>query len=136
MQVPPLDDLPLYTSKAESGVTLSDAVRKKLIGSPGFGLINQLLEKARPFAQDMKLLKPSLTRDFYQYVHFKVSFTLAVIAFIVSTVLHLFSCMFITGSMLEIEFSQNHQQEEMPPVRFFKFLGNVPRTFHKNFQTL
>ena len=36
----------------------------------------------------MKLLKPSLTREFNQYVPFKVSFTLTVTVFIVSTVLH------------------------------------------------
>ena len=88
MQVPLLDDLPLYTSKAEAGVTLLK-VRKKLIGSPRVRQVNQLVELARPFAQDMKLLKPSLTREFNQYVPFKVSFTLTVIVFIVSTVLHL-----------------------------------------------
>ena len=37
----------------------------------------------------MKLLKPSLTRKFNQYVPFKVSFTLTVTVFIISTVLHL-----------------------------------------------
>ena len=89
MQVPPLDDLPLYTSKSEAGVTLLKAVRKKLISSPRVRQVNQLVEIARPFAQDMKLLKPSLTREFNQYVAFKVSFTLVVIVFIVSTVLHL-----------------------------------------------
>ena len=89
MQVPPLNDLPLYTSKAEAGVTLLKAVRKKLISSPRVRQFNQLVEIARPFAQDMKLPKPSLTREFNQYVHFKVYFTLTVIVFIVSTVLHL-----------------------------------------------
>ena len=89
MQVPPLDDLPLYTSKAEAGVTLLKAVRKKLISSPRVRQVNQLVEIARPFAQDMKLLKTSLTREFNQYVHFKVSFTFKVFVFIVSTVLHL-----------------------------------------------
>ena len=89
MPVPSLDDLPLYTSKAEAGVTLSKSVRKKLISSPRVRQINQLVEIARPFAQDMKLLKPSLTREFNQYVPFKVSLTLTVTVFIISTVLHL-----------------------------------------------
>ena len=89
MEVPPLDDLPLYTSQAEAGVTLLKVVRKKLISSPRVRQVNQLVEIARPFAQDMKLSKPSLTREFNQYVPFKVSFTLTVIVFIVSTVLHL-----------------------------------------------
>ena len=48
-----------------------------------------MLQIARPFAQDLKLLKPSLTREFNQYVPFKVSFTLTGIVFVVSTVLHL-----------------------------------------------
>ena len=65
------------------------AVRKKLISSPRIRQVNQLVELARPFAQDMKLLKPSLTREFNQYVPFKVPFILTVIVSIVSTVLHL-----------------------------------------------
>ena len=89
MQVPPLEDLPSYTSKAEAGDTLLKAVRKKLIISPRVRQVNQLVEIARPFAQDMKLLKPSLTREFKQYVPFKVSFTFTVTVFIVSTLLHL-----------------------------------------------
>ena len=61
MKVPPLNDLPLFTSKAEAGVALLKAVRKKFISSPRVRQVNQLVEIARSFAQDMKLLKPSLT---------------------------------------------------------------------------
>ena len=89
MEVPPLDDLPLYTSKAEAGVTLLKAVRKQLISSPKVRQVNQLVEIARPFAENMKLLKPSLTREFNQYVPFKISLTLTVTVFIISTVLHI-----------------------------------------------
>ena len=114
-QVPPLDDLPLYTSKAEAGVTLLKAVRKKLISSPRVRQVNQLVEIARPFAQDMSLLKPSLTRGSNQYVPFKVSFTLTITVFIVSTVLHLvlFSCMFITLSILKIVSFRKRQPRRM-----------------------
>ena len=70
-------------------MTLLKAVRKKLISSPRVRQVNQLVEIAHPFAQDMKLLKPSLTREFNQYVPFKVSFTLTVIVFIDSTALPL-----------------------------------------------
>ena len=69
-------------------MTLLNAVRKKLISSPRVRQVNQLVEIARPVAQDMKLLKPSLTREFNQYVTFKVSFTLTV-TIVISTVLHL-----------------------------------------------
>ena len=78
MQVPPLDELPLYTSKAISGVTLGKAVRKNLRSSVTVRQVNQLVEINRPFAQDMKLLKPSLTREFNQYVPFKMSCNLTV----------------------------------------------------------
>ena len=89
MQVPTLDDLPLYISKSEAGVTLLKAVRTKVSSSPGVRQVSQLLEIARPFAQDMNLLKPFLTREFNQYVPFRVSFTLTVVFFIVVTVLRL-----------------------------------------------
>ena len=58
------------------------------MSNPRVRQVNQLVEIARPFAQNMKLWKPSLTRELNQYVPFKVSFTLTVIVFIVSTVLH------------------------------------------------
>ena len=37
----------------------------------------------------MRLMKPALTREFNQYVPFKISFGLSLIVFLVSTVLHL-----------------------------------------------
>ena len=89
MQVLALDDPPLDTSKAGVGVTLLKAVRNKLVSSPRVRQVNQLLEIARPLAQDKKPLKPSLTQEFNQYVHFKVPFIMTVIVFIVSTVRHL-----------------------------------------------
>ena len=87
--VPSLEDLPLYDSNAEAGVKLSKQVRKELVHSPRIREVNQLVAIARPLASDMKLLKPSLTRECNQHVPFKVSFTLTCIVFVVSTVLHL-----------------------------------------------
>ena len=89
MQVHPLDDLLLYTSRAEARVTLLKAVQTKLLNSPKVRQVNQLVEIACPLTQDKKLLKPSLTREFIQYVLFKVPFTLTVIVFIGPTALHL-----------------------------------------------
>ena len=81
MEVPPLEDLPLYDSKVEAGVKLLKQVRKELVHSPRIREVNQLVDIARPIASDMKLLKPSLTHEFNQYVPFKVSSTC--IAFVV-----------------------------------------------------
>ena len=89
MQVLPLEKLPLYDSKAEAGVKLLKQVREELVHSPRIREVNQLVEIARPPPSDMELLKPSLTREFSQYVPLKVSFTLIIIVFVVSTLLHL-----------------------------------------------
>ena len=89
MQVHPLDDLPLYTSKAEAGATLLKAVPKKLINNPRVYQVNRLVEMTRPFEQNMKILKSSFTRESYQYVCFQVYLTLTVINFLVSTMLGL-----------------------------------------------
>ena len=94
MQVPRLDDLPLFTSKAEAGVTFLIAVRKKLVRSPRVCQVNQFVEIARPLAQDMKLLKSSMNPEFNQPVLFKMSYTLKVLVFSVSTVVHLFFMFF------------------------------------------
>ena len=89
MEIPPLEDLPLSTSNAEAEVKLLREVRKELSKSPRVREVNQLIEIARPFASDMNLLKPALTREFNQYVPFGISFALTATVFIVSTVLHL-----------------------------------------------
>ena len=89
MEVPPLEDLPLFTSNAEAGVNLLKEVRKELIKSSRVREVNQLVEIARPVASDMRLMKPALTREFNQYVPFKISFGLSLIVFVVSTILHL-----------------------------------------------
>ena len=88
MQVPALEGLPLYDSLAEAGVKLLKEVTKKLLHSSRIRKVNQLVELARLFASDMQLLKP-LTKGFSQCVPFKLSFTLTVIVFVVSTVLHM-----------------------------------------------
>ena len=121
MRVPPLDDLPLYTSKADAGVTLLKAVRKKLISSPRVRQVNQLVEIARPFAQDMNFLKPSSTREFNQYVPFKVSFTLTVIVFIVSTALHLaFMSVYHEYNLADRIFPKSFTKHNVKPVLMVK----------------
>ena len=134
LQVPPLDDLPLYTSKAEAGVTLLKAVPKKLLSSPRVRQVNQLVEIARPFAQDMKLLKPALTREFNHYVPFKVSFTLTVIVFIVSSVLHLALMYVHHWFNLRVRIFPKPSIRKLLSDRCFNFRRNIHQTFLKNFQ--
>ena len=68
MEVPSLQDLPLYDSKAEAGVNLLKHRRKEPAHSPRVREVNQLVDIARPLASDMKPLKPSLTHEHSQYV--------------------------------------------------------------------
>ena len=77
MQVPSSDELPPYDSKAEAGVKLSKEVQKELLRSPRVRESNQLVDIARPFASDLKLLKPSLTCDFNQYVLLEFSLNMS-----------------------------------------------------------
>ena len=77
MQVAPIDELPLHDSQAE--VKFLNEVRKHSLHTPRAREVNQLVEISRPFASDMKLLKPSLLKDFNQGVPFEISFTLTVI---------------------------------------------------------
>ena len=48
-----------------------------------------MIDIARPYASEMKLLKPALTKEFNHYVPFRISFMLTLTVFIVSTALHL-----------------------------------------------
>ena len=56
-------------------------VCKELVHSPRVREVNRLVDIARPLASDIKLLKPSLTREFKHYFPFKVSFTLTIVVF-------------------------------------------------------
>ena len=89
MEVPPLDDFPLFNSRTEAGVKLLKQVKTELARGPKPREVKHLKEIARPFASNMKLLKPSLVKEFNQYVPFKVSFILTLTVFVFSTALHL-----------------------------------------------
>ena len=52
LQVPPLEESPLYCSKAEAGVMLLKEIRKELLYSPRAREVIQLGDIARPFASD------------------------------------------------------------------------------------
>ena len=51
MEILPLEDLPLFTTKTEAGANFLGTVRKVLISSPPVRQVNQLVDIARPFAK-------------------------------------------------------------------------------------
>ena len=59
---PPWAKLHINTLKAEAYFTILNSVRKNLMSSQKIRQNNQSVEIARLFEQDMKLLKPSLSR--------------------------------------------------------------------------
>ena len=89
MEVPPSEELLSCTSKAEEGVKLAKEVKLQLTKGPKNREVKHMIDIARPYASEMKLLKPALTKEFNQYVPFRVSFMLTITVFIVSTALHL-----------------------------------------------
>ena len=90
MQVPFLDELPLHDSEADAGVRLLKEVRKELLLCPRV-VRSTTCSYNTFFSSVMKLLKPSLTREFNQYVPFEIGFIVTVIVLVVSKVLHLLS---------------------------------------------
>ena len=89
MEVPPLQELPFYTSKADAEVKLLMEVKLQLAKGPKNREVKHMIDSARPYATEMKLLKPALAKKFNQYVPFRVSFMLTTTVFLVSTALHL-----------------------------------------------
>ena len=88
MQVPPLDESPLYDSKAEGRVKLLEEFRKELFHGPRVRKFNRLGDIARPFASDMKLWNlGSLANSINMPPSKSHSFWLR--RFLVSTVLHM-----------------------------------------------
>ena len=84
-----MEKLPFYTSKAEVVVKLMKEVNLQLAKGPKNREGKHLIDIARPYASEIKLLKPALTKEFNQYVSFRVSFMLTITVFIESTALHL-----------------------------------------------
>ena len=83
-QVVSLDRIPLYDWMGEAGVKLLE-VRKELFNFPRVPAFNQLMELARLFAFQVKIVKPSLIPELNKCVPFEVA-----VNFTVSTVHHLF----------------------------------------------
>ena len=134
----PLDNLPLKTSKAEAKQTLAKAVRKKLISSPRFRQVTQWVKQARHFAEDMKPIKPSMSHDFNQHVRSKVSSTLIVVVFILSTKPHsvsLSAChqFNLRGRNFQKSSKKNNktQPELKSPIKRSKeVFGKLPKRLH------
>ena len=64
-------------------------VKLQLTKGPKKREFKLFIDIAIPYASEMKLLKPTLTKEFNQYVPLRISFMRTTTLFIVSTALHL-----------------------------------------------
>ena len=62
-------------------------VKLQLAEGPTIREVKRLIDIERPYAYEMKLLRPAHTKEYNQYVPFRISFMLTITVFIVSTAL-------------------------------------------------
>ena len=62
-ELPEIDDMPYYSTKAGAGIAMLKEVRETLLDSPKVRDPKKLLEIARPITTKMTQLRPSLSRD-------------------------------------------------------------------------
>ena len=88
-ELPEIDDMPYYSTKAEAGVALLKEVRERLLESPKMRDPKKLLDIARPITSKMTQLRPSLSKEFESHLSIKHSLIMSLISFAGSMLLHI-----------------------------------------------
>ena len=87
-ELPEIDDMPYYSTKAEAGIAMLKEVRETLLDSPKMRDPKKLLEIARPITTKMTQLRPSLSREFDSHLSIRHSLVMSLISFAGSMFLH------------------------------------------------
>ena len=87
-ELPEIDDMPYYSTKAEAGIAMLKEVRETLLDSPKMRDPKKLLEIARPITTKMTQLRPSLSREFDSHLSIRHSLVMRLISFAGSMLLH------------------------------------------------
>ena len=87
-ELPEIDDMPYYSTKAEAGIAMLKEVRETLLDSPKMRDPKKLLEIARPIMTKMTQLRPSLSREFDSHLSIRHSLVMRLISFAGSMLLH------------------------------------------------
>ena len=87
-ELPEIDDMPYYSTKAEAGIVMLKEVRETLLDSPKMRDPKKLLEIARPITAKMTQLRPSLSREFDSHLSIGHSLVMSLISFAGSMLLH------------------------------------------------
>ena len=68
-ELPEIDDMPYYSTKANARIAMLKEVRELLLDSPKMRDPKKLLEIARPITTKMTQLRPSLSREFDSHLY-------------------------------------------------------------------
>ena len=87
-ELPEIDDMPYYSTKAEAGIAMLKEVGETLLDSPKMREPKKLLEIARPLGTKMTQLRPSLSREFDSHLSVRHCLVMSLISFAGSMLLH------------------------------------------------
>ena len=87
-ELPEIDDMPYYSTKAEAGIAMLKEARELLLDSPKMRDPKKLLEIARPITTKMTQLRPLLSREFDSHLSIRHSLIMSLISIAGSKLLH------------------------------------------------
>ena len=87
--IPTVDQLPHYNTRVEANIQLLSSLKLELQSQPDNSYRSDLNYIAQPIAQKLTALKPSLEKQFNNYLSWKSHLAIGLVVFFVSTALHL-----------------------------------------------
>ena len=87
-ELPEIDDMPYYSTKAEAGIAMLKEVRGTLLDSPKMRDPKKILKKARPFTAKLTQLRPPLSSEFDSHLSIRHSLVMSLVSFAGSMLLH------------------------------------------------
>ena len=87
-EIPNVDELPYFDSKAAAGVELMHTLKEKLKYHPPISDVDSLRKIAKPIALEMTQLKIPMKRELDSYLTLKLSLKLSIMGFIGTNIIH------------------------------------------------
>ena len=87
--LPTVEELPYYNTKVEANMKLLKSLKLELQAQPQYGYKKNIQQIAEPIAQKLTMLKPSLEKQFNNYISWKSHLMIGIAVFILSALLHL-----------------------------------------------
>ena len=100
----PVEKSPYYNTKVEANMKLLSSLKLELQNQPNHAYRQNLQQIAKPIAHKLTILKPSLEKQFDNYLSWKSHFLIGIVVFLLSTALHL-GLMFALHSYKKLQVS-------------------------------